>query len=248
MTSTKTLGILLAATIVAPLKGVPDVDVIGRAAAVDNQITHVADSIAIQSRTRDSVSAISQKNLSVDVKSNVTVVQLSFADDQMEKNRGTMSLNSCAVDTSDIGDLLTASSLQSLVSKYLWTTTCSGRLRSSLERIFARERRVDRWAAPLEERVGASAAELSGVTIAGECHTSLCRYDVTLAESGNRGNQLFSFDRKVISSVKNTELAVDSVHFGVPSRYRTYFYSTVVPAAFVKPLRQLMEGSHSELE
>jgi hypothetical protein len=224
------------------------VDVIGRAAAVNNQTTHVADDIVIQGRTGNSMSSISQKDPAAYVGSKVTVVHLSLADDQMEKYRGTVSLNNCAVDTSDIGDPLTASGLQSLVSKYLWTTTCSGKLRSSLERIFARETRADRWAAPLEGRVRASAAELSGVTIAGECHTSLCRYDVTLAESGNRGNQLFSFDRKVISSVKNTELAVDSVHFGVPSRYRTYFYSTVVPAAFVKPLRQLMEGSHSELE
>jgi hypothetical protein len=57
--------------------------------------------------------------------------------------------------------------------------------------------------------------------------------------TGRKGiSSPFEIDRQ-----ENTKFAADSVHFGAPSRYTSYFYSTVVPVAFIDPQREIEGGT-----
>ncbi len=150
------------------------------------------------------------------------------------------SLQSCPVGTSDLVEPLTAATLQTLMTRYVSMSAMCGRpLRSSLDDIFALEKRDERWAGPLERKIS-SAAVAVDVKLTGECHASLCRYDFKLTHPSQ-----FGIDHQVISSVTDTDFAVESIHFPTPSGYRSYFYSTVLPAAFVEPLRRIMDTGNT---
>jgi len=51
-----------------------------------------------------------------------------------------------------------------------------------------------------------------------------------------------SLDRRVIDAAAGTPFEVASVHNGSPSKYRTYFYTTAAPAAFIGPLKKEMKA------
>jgi hypothetical protein len=151
----------------------------------------------------------------------------------------------CTVDTSDISEPLISDDLQILMTRYAFASMCDGRLSSALETIFTREKRDETWAGPLEERFSALAAVATEVKIRGECRASLCRYDIEQSHPDKHIDIQHEIDDKVIASVKSTKLTVESVRFAKPSGYIAYFYSTVLPAEFVEPLRRAMEDKRT---
>jgi hypothetical protein len=147
------------------------------------------------------------------------------------------SLSSCDVNAAN--DPATAQEIQTFVTKYASRPICVSRLHLALEAIFEEEPRAERWAEPLE-RIVADAAASKGVRVSGGCHSNLCRYDVELS-SAMEFSELMDLDRRVIDAAEGTPFEVASVHDGSEYKYRTYFYTTVAPAAFIKPLRRKMQ-------
>lgn len=149
---------------------------------------------------------------------------------------------SCAVNTSDVAVPTTGNDIQMFVTGYGSRPKCIPRLHAALEGIFAAENRVEKWAGPLERIIKDAAVAVHGATITGSCHTSLCLYDIELTPSVESTESPNEIDRRVIDAAAGTPFAVESIHYGPALKYRTYFYSTVVPAAFVQPLRKKMES------
>lgn len=171
---------------------------------------------------------------------NSTDHRWSAANTMVKTDKEIAPVQSCAVDLSGVTEPLTADGLITLMTQYALTTTCNNKLRAALDSIFLTESRNDQWASELERVIGKVGAA-GGVRVTGECHASLCRYDIELTQP-NQEMPPYEIDRRIIASVKDSKLAVDSIHFGSPLRHQSYFYSTVLPAAFVEPLRRRMEG------
>lgn len=145
--------------------------------------------------------------------------------------------SSCAIDTKGIAEPVTEGNVQTLMGKYAWMTTCNPSLRSVLDDIYRQEKRDEQWAAPIEEKINA-AASTHEVVVTGACHASLCRYEVRSIHPTVLA--AYDMDSNVVAATRNTRFSVESIHLGTGSSYTTYFYSTVVPAAFVDPLRRKM--------
>jgi hypothetical protein len=154
------------------------------------------------------------------------------------------SLPACPIDTSDISELLTAGSVQILVERYGSQPLCAPRLHSAFESIFREEERNEGWARPLERIVKDATEAVHAAKFAGGCHRSLCRYDIELTPSTESARSPNAVDHRVIEYARGTPYEVESVHYGSTFKYRVYFYSTVVPAAFVEPLRKKMADGH----
>jgi hypothetical protein len=183
----------------------------------------------------------------------IVFVQLSFANIPLEQvaPAGTSGSDDaaaptslCHVNTNDIAMPMTQNALQELMAKYGTRPECGPRLHEALQDIFDGEIRTEGWAIPLEKLIEKAAARLSGVTVSGACHTSLCRYDIEFTDSAEAAKSFYGVDRLVIGDAVTTPLAVESIHYGTPAKYVSYFYSTVPPAAFVVPLRKRMEDGN----
>lgn len=138
----------------------------------------------------------------------------------------------------------TGANVQDIVTRYVADPNCNLRLRVAIESIFTEERRNDDWAGPLERMVK-EAAQAHGAKIAGVCHTSLCRYDIELPPSEESARSPHAVEHQVIGATSGTPLQVDSLqYYGSNLKFTIYFYSTVVPAAFLEPLRRMMEDAN----
>jgi hypothetical protein len=159
-------------------------------------------------------------------------------------SREPAALPACPIDTSDISEPLTAGAVQILVERYGSRPLCMPRLHSALESIFMEEERDEGWAGPLEGIVKDATGAVHAAKFTGGCHRSLCRYDIELTPSAESARSPNAVDHRVIESARGTPFEVESIHYGSTFKYRIYFYSTVVPAAFVEPLRKKMAGGH----
>lgn len=149
----------------------------------------------------------------------------------------------CAVEANDVpAQHLTGADLDALMTRYLFG--CRERFLSALERVFSNEKRDRKWADALEDRISHATATATGkgVTVTGECHTSLCRYDVKFDASQGREAVRLDINRRLYALTDNTELEVRTVYETTSFGYRLYFYSTVRPS-FVEPLRIKIEGA-----
>jgi hypothetical protein len=76
----------------------------------------------------------------------------------------------------------------------------------------------------------------------GDCHTSPCRFDVELTPSVESARSPHALEHQVIDATSGTRLQVASIQkYGSNFKFTIYFFSTFVPAAFVEPLRSIME-------
>jgi hypothetical protein len=147
---------------------------------------------------------------------------------------------SCRGDTTDSTMPTTSGDIQNIVMRYVTDLPCGPRLRAALETVFADEHRDEVWAGSLE-RIVKEAALAQGAKIAGSCHASLCRYDIELTPSVESERSPHALEHRVIDSTSGTSLQVESLQsYGSNFKFTIYFYSTVVPAAFVEPLRRIM--------
>jgi hypothetical protein len=112
---------------------------------------------------------------------------------------------------------------------------------SVLGRIYKEERRNDQWAGSLEEKIKEAALGVTGLTVTGECHASLCRYDMKTADPRGILLLMNQFHDKFAPTVKGTTYAVVGIRIHISSQHdRQYFYSALLPAPFVDPFLQEM--------
>lgn len=143
---------------------------------------------------------------------------------------------------SNAGDSVTEphsqSELDALLSGYM--SRCPYKLLSALDEIYNQEERDEAWASKVEERIELTARS-AGMRVKGGCHSSLCRFDFeTAAETCSRlGHE---FDRPLTDSLKDTEFQVSIIYRPTGTGCTRYIYSTVMPPAFLAPLRQRMTG------
>ena len=148
---------------------------------------------------------------------------------------------SCKGHTTDIAVPTTGGDIQDIVARYVTDPSCSPRLRAAVENIFTGEPRTEAWAGPLE-RIVEKTALAHGAKIEGVCHTSLCRYNIELAPSEESARAPHAVEHRIIDATSGTPLQVASLQaYGSNFKFTIYFYSTVVPAAFVEPLRRIMD-------
>ena len=123
--------------------------------------------------------------------------------------------------------------VSALVTGYM--VRCPDKLFSAMDEIFEQEARDESWAAKLEEKID-QARGAGGVRLKGECHASLCRLDPDTSQPGacNRAD----VNHSLVMSVSNTELEGEIIYRFNPCA--RYFYTTVIPAWFVDPLRTKM--------
>ena len=160
------------------------------------------------------------------------------------QNAGATSLASCGVRTRDIAVPTSSTDIQDIVTRYVTDPSCNSRLRVALESIFRDEPRTEAWAKALEQIVK-EVAVAHGATIKGVCHTSLCRYDIEIPSSAESARSPQEVEHRVIEATSGTSQQVGSLrYYGTNLKFTIYFYSTVVPAAFVDPLRRKMEDFH----
>jgi len=160
-----------------------------------------------------------------------------------ERQNPAASIASCAVRTSDIAIPMTSKDIEDIVTRYGTDPTCSIRLPRVIESIFRNEQRNEEWAATLE-RIINQAAMSHGAKTTGICHASLCRYEIQLTPSVDSARSPHAVEHAVIAVTSGTPHQVDSLQsYGSNYRFTIYFYSTVVPAAFLEPLRKEMEYS-----
>lgn len=146
----------------------------------------------------------------------------------------------CSIGTADFPMPQTQSTVDELVGRYL--TECGSRLFAALYRIYSGEKRDESWAGPLEEKIRRAAAPITGLTIAGDCRRSLCRFDFVYSNPQNAHQLVVEFNRPLIASLKDTPLAVGIVYSPSPTGYMVYLYNDASPAVFVEQLVTLMSS------
>jgi|SRR5471030_383038 hypothetical protein len=151
---------------------------------------------------------------------------------------------SCSVHTSDISIPTSSTDIQDIVTKYVADPTCYLHLQAAIESIFREEQRREEWAGPLERIVRKAALE-HGAKMVGFCHTSICRYDIELTPSEESARSPHEVERRIIDATSGTPLQVDSLrHYGSNFKFTIYFFSTIVPSAFLESLRKKMQDAN----
>jgi hypothetical protein len=145
----------------------------------------------------------------------------------------------CVVSTEEFArPLATVRDLSLLMGKYF--SRCHTDL-SVLDSAFDAEPRDERWAAPLEDRIKQAATAVGGLTLSGQCHRSLCRIDFEAADVAYCYSQLLKFSQRLRPLLKGTLYAVGGDYVPMlPRGYREYFYSELLPPAFLASFRQRM--------
>jgi hypothetical protein len=127
------------------------------------------------------------------------------------------------------------SEVSALVSSYLGCPS----LFSAIDEIYQQEERDEGWATKLEEKIEQTAAA-GGVRVKGVCRRSLCRIESDASQPPSCNRADVEFNHALIKSVDGTELQGDIIYWPTPTSCSRYFLSTVVPPAFLEPLRQRM--------
>jgi hypothetical protein len=146
----------------------------------------------------------------------------------------------CSIGTADFPIPKAQPAVDMLVGKYLGE--CADRLFPALDSIYVGEERDESWARPLEEKIRQVTAPITGLTIAGDCRRSLCRFDFMYANPEIRGRLVVEFNRPLIDSVKDTPLSVGIVYSASLTGYMVYVYNDANPATFVEQLMNLMSS------
>jgi hypothetical protein len=143
--------------------------------------------------------------------------------------------NGCTVDVSEFPSVRTKTGeLYFLMEKYF--LYCHSDL-SVLDEIYRAETRDEQWAVPLEYKIRAAGEGAEGLKVTGECHRSLCRFDLD-SFAAKRWGILDYNDRFRALSKRNHIVA----HF-VPSAgdgFTGYFYSDISAPAFLDPFLKEM--------
>jgi hypothetical protein len=148
---------------------------------------------------------------------------------------------SCVVRTTDMSLAMTNAMLAAQMNQYF--AHCSSRLFSSLDTIYESEKRDEKWSSTIEGAIGSATAATDGISTRGACRASLCRYEFGFSNPEKRVRIKDEFDKRLLSEIKDPGLVVSQVYKSTPSHgFLVYFYRAVPPAAFVNPLRQMMEG------
>ena len=128
--------------------------------------------------------------------------------------------------------------LDALMSIYL--LRCSNKLFAALDTIYEDEERNESWATMLEEKIE-KATRAAGPALTGACRSSLCRFDIDTTRPSDCNPRFAQFNRGLIDSVSGTKLQVSILYRPTRTGCNTrYFYSTVMPPAFLEPLRRRM--------
>lgn len=142
---------------------------------------------------------------------------------------------SCVVNLAEFPDpLVDAPDLERLMQHYF--NACHYDL-SAIDKVYETEARDERWAGSVEKKIQEVAAGFAGLQITGECHESLCRIDFQRAQPAWTLEHMLDFDHKLLPLVKGTESAVGVSAVPFQGGIRQYFYTEVLPAAFLQPLR-----------
>jgi hypothetical protein len=121
-----------------------------------------------------------------------------------------------------------------LVDSYM--EHCSDTLFSAIDEIYEQEDRDENWGTRLEEKMRQTPGT-GGVRVEGTCHRSICHLGSATSQPVRCPRVDVEFDHALIKSVDGTELQGEII-YGPGCSW--YFLSTVVPPAFLEPLRQRM--------
>ena len=154
-------------------------------------------------------------------------------------------LSSCELSGGNpTADVQSSTQVDALVSAYV--VRCDDRLFGALEDIYAHEKRNEAWASKLEEKADAlkRTESLARMHVKGGCRSSLCRFDFEAPAPDGCVFLIRAFDRPIIDSTAGTDLQVSIIYRPNPVGCTRYLYSTVIPPAFLGPLRKKMrDGS-----
>jgi len=152
------------------------------------------------------------------------------------KQHHASTLTSCVRDLPQFSDpLVDPAELERLMQGYF--KACHYDL-SAIDSVYEAEVRDSRWAAPVERKLQEVAAGFEGLETTGECRKSICRIDFQKPQNGWTLQQMLDFDHKLLPQLKGTPTAVGVSAVPFQGGIRQYFYSEVLPAAFLQPLRR----------
>jgi hypothetical protein len=137
------------------------------------------------------------------------------------------------------------SEINTAILEYQGNPLCRDRLFPALDKVFLHEQRDEQWAAALEARIKRAAADtgIQGLVVTGECHASLCRYDVHYNPNGqNMMSVREAINERIFAALDHSRYEIRDMSEVAPGGgYRSYFYSTINPLFFA-PLRKEMES------
>jgi hypothetical protein len=128
--------------------------------------------------------------------------------------------------------------LEGLLGAY--GSTCGANL-SALDSVYAAEARDAEWALAIEEKIKETAVGFPGLRVVGECHSSLCRLQTSLAMGKSPQSQLDFADR-LIAKLKESPHEVSYFAVSNKSGLSVYLFSVLMPPPFLEPFLSKMKN------
>jgi hypothetical protein len=112
---------------------------------------------------------------------------------------------------------------------------------SVIDRVFDDETPDEQWARRIEKEIADVAAEVHGLTVEGECRRSICRFDFISSNGKDNLALLLQFNQIFIPRIKRSKdsIGCSNIPAGV-NVSREYFYSEVLPVAFISAFLERM--------
>jgi hypothetical protein len=119
-------------------------------------------------------------------------------------------------------------------------STCGANL-SALDSVYAAEERDEEWALAIEGKIKETVVGFPGLRVLGECHSSLCRLQTSLAMGKSPRSELDFADR-LIANLKGSPEEVSYFAVSDQSGLSVYLFSVLMPPPFVEPFLNKMKN------
>jgi hypothetical protein len=124
----------------------------------------------------------------------------------------------------------------------VYSSTCGANL-SALDSVYAAEARDTEWASAIEEKIKETVVGFPGLRVVGECHSSLCRLQTSVAVGKSPQSQLDFADR-LIARLKLKGGPQEVSYFAVSNQsgLSVYLFSVLMPPPFLGPFLNKMKN------